>query len=185
MSRNMDAAMRRKEKWENKQKRQEKILIRLGILAAVVVLLVAVFWVFFSMDLWEKRALSEKEKKALFENTDALPAEDDPLVGTWFFFTADGEKIHSKYIFSAEGKLEVLQLDESVPEMEAYMPVSLVDYRVRESKGEIYVWAKDDENAKDKEAIITYKYEIEKKDGAYILTWEYADGTVWKMLRVS
>ena len=182
MKKNMDAALRRKEKWENKQKKQTKILTVLGISAAVLVVIALVAWAVFSIDLWQNRKLSQKQMKAFFETTDAIPKEGDPLLGTWFYFV--GDKIDSKYIFSADGKLEVLKLDESIPEFEDYMPISLADYRVRESAGEIFVWAKDDENAKNQDLVVTYKYKVEKKNDTYVLTWEYEYGTVWKMIRV-
>ena len=182
MKKNIDAAMRKKEKWENKQKRQAKILTVLGIVAALVVLAALLVWAGISIHQWRTRALNEAEIKQFFETTDAIPSEKDPMIGTWFYFTADGEKIHSKYIFTTDGKLEVHKLDDSIPEDEVYMLVSSADYRVRESTGELYVWDKDAEAAKDVNQVVTYDYQIEKIEGGYIMTWEY-EGAVWKMLR--
>lgn len=182
MKKNIDAAMRKKEKWENKQKKQAKILTVLGIAAIAVVAVALVLWAIFSIHQWNTRRLSDMEMKELFEDSDALPKEGDPLVGTWFYFTADGEKIHSKYVFTADGKLEVHMLDDTIPEQELYILMSSADYRIRKSTSELYVWAKDDEDAKDRDSVIVYDYKIEKIEGAYMMTWEY-DGTVWRMVR--
>ena len=184
MKKNVNAAMRRKEKWENKQKKQTKILSILGIVALVLVVIALALWAIFSINQWRNRTLSEKEMKQLFESVDALPEEDDSLVGTWYYFTSDGDKIHSKYVFSADGKLEVYALDETVTDREEYVLASSAEYRVRESSGSLYVWAKDDENAKDNNRVVVYDYKIKKAEGCYILTWEH-EGIVWNMMRVS
>ncbi|MBE6673070.1 MAG: hypothetical protein E7599_06080 [Ruminococcaceae bacterium] len=183
MKKNVDAALRRKEKWERKQKKQTKVLTVLGIAALVLVAVTAIAWALYSAYLWKTADISLAEQKALFESTEAIPKKGDPLLGTWFYFTPDGEKIDSKYIFDESGKLEVLKLDDSIPEFEDYMRISIADYRVRKSAGKIYVWAKNDENAKDKDRVVTYGYKVEKKGDAYVLTWEYENGTVWKMIR--
>ena len=180
MRKKEELALRREEKIKNKKKREEKILMILGFAALGIVLAVAVVWGLFNLDLWQNRELSQKEIKALFEDTEALPEEGDPLLGTWFYFDETGEKIHSKYIFTADGQLKVYTLDTSIPELEDYRPVSNANYRVRESAGELYVWAKED--AKDPDKVIVYDYKIQKKENAYLLTWEY-DGIVWNMVR--
>ena len=73
-------------------------------------------------------------------------------------------------------------LDDTIPEQELYILMSSADYRIRNSTSELYVWAKDDEDAKDRDSVIVYDYKIEKIEGAYMMTWEY-DGTVWRMVR--
>ena len=182
MKKNLDAAMRRKEKWENKQKKQAKVLTVLGIIALAAVLVITLLWALYSMDLWKNREYTEAEKKALFEDTKALPEEDDPLVGTWFFFESDGSKIHSKYVFTKDGFLEVYFLDNSSKEQESYVLGSLAEYRVRPDASELYVWAKDDENSKDKGSVVTYTYNVEKKGSAYLFTWKHGADT-WNMIR--
>ena len=107
---------------------------------------------------------------------DGLPDEDDTIVGTWYYFSADGQNIDSKYVFDADGNLLVYKT--SKQSEDGYELYSQAKYRLRSYAGQMYVLPGDQYN------VVTYEYDIKENDGTYVLSW-MREGTTWKMLRVA
>ncbi len=171
MKKNVDAALRRKEKMEQRGKKQAKVLLILGIVMAVVVVIFTAVWAYLGIRTLQTRDLSAKEARALFDSNEALPDKDDTIIGEWYFYNDD--RIVGKYVFDETGKLEVYDWGE-----EAYTLRSSASYRVRERAGALYV--KPDEGG----SVVTYDYKIEYGDSLYYMSWTH-NQRKWMLVKLA
>lgn len=159
---------------QGKEKRQEKIMIVLGIAMAVLVVVLTVCWMIYNLHMAQTRKLSEAEMQALFEDDKALPDKDDTIVGTWFFYV--GNDVKSKYELTAEGRLKVYNREKN-----GFVLIQLADYRVREKAKTIYV--KPDTTG----SIIPYEYDItwqtDEETSFYLMVWINGERG-WSMIKV-
>lgn len=174
MSSNKEILSKKRLAEQTKEKRQEKIMIVLGIAMAVLVAVLAVCWMIYNLRMAQIRKLSDAEMRSLFEDDEALPEKDDTIVGTWFFYV--GNDVKSKYVLTPEGRLKVYTREKN-----DFVLTQLADYRVREKAKTIYV--KPDVTG----SIIPYEYDITLQvDGdqrAYIMVWINGERG-WSMIKV-
>ena len=173
MKKNPDAAMRRKEKRQAKNQKQIKAMAIICIIAAVIVAAIAVIWAITGVRAVMNRDLTAKEMHKLFESDKNIPSENDPMIGSWYFYHND--TIIGKYVLDANGKMAVYDWSE-----QGYNIKSLADYRVRPKAGKLYV--KPDGGAK----VVVYDYTIEPvkdREDVYIMRWTY-DNQTWTLVKI-
>lgn len=179
MKKNMDAALRRKEKMENKEARQKKIMMILGFIMAGVVVACLVGWAVFGFSRMmarkeeQKAKLSADEMLELFSDEKALPNKDSLMLGTWYFYQ-DGD-IMSKYLFHANGTMEVYERMGDDFDL-----TSSTEYRVREAAGKLYVLPEGSS------MVVEYAYTIEEDEtdeGLYSMSWIYED-KMWRLVKL-
>ncbi len=175
MNSNKEILSKKRMEAQDKERRQNKIMIVLGIIMAVIVAALGVAWFVYNVHVTQTRKLSESEMLKLFEDDADLPKKDDVLVGQWYYSV--GGDVISKYELTATGTIKVYnrQGDDFV----LYQSAS---YRVREKAKTLYVLP--DGSAK----VVSYEYDIEKKtnDGKpfYTMTWVNGDRG-WSMIKVA
>ena len=159
---------------ENKERRQEKIMIILGIAMAVLVAALGVCWMIYNIHVTQTRVLSDAEMVALFEDDKALPDKDDVLVGTWYYYV--GNDVRSKYELGSDGLMKVYERNGN-----DFTLISSAPYRVREKAKTLYVYPQGSGK------VIPYEYDISlQEDGdqrAYIMVWINGDKG-WSMIKV-
>lgn len=174
MKKNPDAALRRDEKIQKKHQKQAKIMTVICIVVAALVAALAVWWLITGIrNSIKNKPLPPGEMQALFESNEHIPAEDSPIIGSWYFYYDD--TIVGKYQFNSDGKLLVFDWTE-----QGYNIKSLTDYRVRENAKKLYV-KPDGENK-----IVEYDYTLEPlkdKENVYMMRWTYEDQT-WTLIKI-
>lgn len=173
MKKNLNAATRRDEKIKNKHDKQARIMTVICIVVAVLVAALAVWWLVSGIRGSIKDELPQSEMQELFESNENIPPENDPIIGSWYFYYDD--TIVGKYQFNPDGKLLVFDWSE-----QGYNIKSLTDYRVRKDAKKLYV--KPDGSG----LIVEYDYTlelVEEKDNVYMMSWTY-DNQTWRLVKI-
>ena len=104
----------------------------MGIVTLVLVVIFCIGWGIYGIRNGLTRDLSGKEVQAMFENEEVNLKEDNPLVGTWYFFQNNAPR--TKYIITVNGKMLVYAYEDSKA-----IPQSTGDFRLRKHTNEMYV----------------------------------------------
>ena len=171
MKKNLEAAARRQEKIQAKQSKQAKVLKILGIVTLVLVAVFAIVWAVRGIESGRTRDLSLKEVQALFVQGENLPKEEDPLLGTWYFYQ-EGE-LRTKYIITADGDMDVYSYEDGKASIQA-----AGNYRLRKHTNEMYVHPKGDSK------FICYTYDIFSDENLYYMDLSCA-GKTWRLVKLA
>ena len=170
MKKNLDAAVRRKEKLQEKQAKQTKYMKIVGIVTLVLVIAFCIGWAVYGIHRGMTRELSGKEVQALFAEGKNLPDADDPLVGTWYFY--QNNALRTKYVITADGEMKVYSYEDGKA-----VPQSIGNYRLRKHTNEMYVHPQGDSK------FICYTYDILKGDVLYYMDLSCA-GKTWRLVKL-
>ena len=170
MKKNLDAAAKRKEKILQKEKKQSKAMKIVGIVTLVLVVIFCIGWGIYGIRNGLTRDLSGKEVQAMFENEEVNLKEDNPLVGTWYFFQNNAPR--TKYIITVNGKMLVYAYEDSKA-----IPQSTGDFRLRKHTNEMYVHPQGDSK------FICYTYDIFTDDNLYYMDLSCA-GQTWRLVKL-